>query len=108
MNTGTPITTAHEKHISCLLVKLKATFVLTFDKSFGTGTNGITENGYLGVLFIATYVLYEQNLSSVFIHLLYLLDYLPADSINKLRIHQRDNKLKSGIWVYCSDKQYGF
>ena len=36
--TGTPTTPAMEKHISCLLVKLKATLVLTFVKSLGTGT----------------------------------------------------------------------
>lgn len=36
--TGTPTTPAMEKHISCRLVKLKATLVLTFVKSLGTGT----------------------------------------------------------------------
>lgn len=35
---GTPTAAASEKQISCLLVRLKATFVLTLDKSLGTGT----------------------------------------------------------------------
>ena len=36
--TGRPTAPAMLKKISCLLVRLKATLVLTFVKSFGTGT----------------------------------------------------------------------
>lgn len=36
--TGKPTTPAMEKQISCRFVRLNATFVLTFVKSFGTGT----------------------------------------------------------------------
>jgi len=39
--TGIPIAPAMEKQISCLLVRLNATFVLTFDKSLGTDTNAM-------------------------------------------------------------------
>ena len=35
---GIPITPPREKQISCRFVRLKATFVLTFVRSFGTGT----------------------------------------------------------------------
>lgn len=38
---GIPIAPAMEKQISWRFVRLRATFVLTFVKSFGTGTNGI-------------------------------------------------------------------
>jgi hypothetical protein len=37
-NKGNPTTRAMEKQISCLLVRLNITFVLTLLKSFGTGT----------------------------------------------------------------------
>ena len=39
--TGIPSTPARLKKISCLFVKFKATFVLTFVRSFGTGTYAI-------------------------------------------------------------------
>ena len=39
--TGNPISNAIAKNISCRLVMLKATFVLTLDKSLGTGTYAI-------------------------------------------------------------------
>jgi len=35
---GMPTTAADPKHINCRFVKLKAIFVLIFDKSFGTFT----------------------------------------------------------------------
>lgn len=38
--TGRPTTAARLKQTNCLLVKLKATFVLTRVKSLGTGTYG--------------------------------------------------------------------
>ena len=37
-NSGKPRANAAAKKISCRLVRLKATFVLTLDKSLGTGT----------------------------------------------------------------------
>ena len=37
-NRGNPIARAAEKQISCLLVRLNTTFVLTVLKSFGTDT----------------------------------------------------------------------
>lgn len=37
-NRGNPIASAAEKQISCLLVRLNTTFVLTVLKSFGTDT----------------------------------------------------------------------
>jgi transcriptional regulator with XRE-family HTH domain len=37
---GAPTAAASEKHTSCRLVRLSATFVLTLAKSFGTGTKG--------------------------------------------------------------------
>ena len=37
-NRGNPIARAVEKQISCLLVRLNTTFVLTVLKSFGTDT----------------------------------------------------------------------
>mgnify|MGYP005763834923 FL=1 len=36
--SGTPMSAPLPKQTSCLLVKLNATFVLTLDKSLGTGT----------------------------------------------------------------------
>ena len=36
--SGSPIARAAAKHIICRFVRLKATFVLIFDKSLGTGT----------------------------------------------------------------------
>lgn len=36
--SGSPIRSATEKHRICRFVRLKATFVLTLDKSLGTGT----------------------------------------------------------------------
>ena len=40
--TGIPTSPATLKPMSCLLVRLKATFVLTFFKSFGMGTYAIS------------------------------------------------------------------
>lgn len=40
--TGSPTSPASVKPIICLLVKLKATFVFTFFRSFGIGTYAIT------------------------------------------------------------------
>ncbi len=40
-NTGIPIPPPMPKQISCRFVKLKRTFVLIFEKSFGTGTYAI-------------------------------------------------------------------
>jgi hypothetical protein len=37
-NKGSPTKRAMKKQISCRLVRLKTTFVLTLLKSFGTGT----------------------------------------------------------------------
>ena len=37
-NSGTPISAPAVKQISCRLVRLNMTFVLTFVKSLGTGT----------------------------------------------------------------------
>lgn len=39
--SGSPIRRAAEKQISCRFVRLRATFVLTLVKSFGTGTYAI-------------------------------------------------------------------
>ena len=38
---GTPTAAADEKHISWRLVRLNATLVFTFERSFGTGTYAI-------------------------------------------------------------------
>ena len=40
-NSGTPMSTAAPKHTSCRFVRLNTTFVLIFDRSFGTGTYAI-------------------------------------------------------------------
>ena len=38
---GKPTAAAHEKQMSCRFVSPSATLVLTLERSFGTGTNGI-------------------------------------------------------------------
>lgn len=48
--TGKPIITAIPKNINCRLVKLKAIFVLTFDKSLGTGTYAMINTSCFNLL----------------------------------------------------------
>ncbi|CAN4019665.1 hypothetical protein AJOOGB_AJOOGB_17430, partial [Dysosmobacter welbionis] len=50
---GTPTAAAMEKQMSCRLVKLNMTFVLTRLRSFGTGTNAIDFFLLSKLLFVA-------------------------------------------------------
>lgn len=51
---GIPASPPSPKHMICLFVRLNATFVFTFDKSFGTGTNGIYNTSLPGSLAFAS------------------------------------------------------